>query len=128
MGLAEGTAEDSEILAEDEDKAAIDRAMAGDDTVAGDLLVAHAEVTAPVLDEHVPFLEGTGIGQKIDALARSKPALGMLGIGPALAATGPRRRPLQLKLPQNLAHIRPRPTTGRALPIAKSAGGRQPSA
>ena len=37
MGFRQGAAEDGEILGEDEDLAAADRAPAGDDTVAGDL-------------------------------------------------------------------------------------------
>ena len=45
MRLRQRAAEHGEILGEDEDRAAVDRAPAGDDAVAGDLLaLVHAEV------------------------------------------------------------------------------------
>ncbi len=71
-------AEHGEILAEDEDQPAVDRAVAGDHAVARDLLLVHAEIAAAVLDEHVPFLEGAGIEQQLEALARGQLALGVL--------------------------------------------------
>ena len=80
MGLAQRAAEDGEVLAEDEDQPAVDRAMAGHHPVARDLLLGHAEIRAAMLDEHVPFLEGAGIQQQLDALAGGQPALGMLGL------------------------------------------------
>ncbi len=50
-------AEDGEVLGEDIDEPAVDRARSGDDAVAGDLLLLHPEVGAIVLDEHVIFFE-----------------------------------------------------------------------
>src|SRR5439155_344949 len=81
-------AEDGEILAEHEDEAAVDRAVAGDDAIARHLLLADAEIVAAVLDEHVPFLEGIGVEQDLDALARGQLALVVLRLDPARAAAG----------------------------------------
>src|SRR5262249_54975140 len=100
-------AEDREVLAEDEHQPAIDRAMTGDHAVAGDALLAHAEVVGAVLDEHVPLLEGVGIEQQVDALARRQFALGVLRLDPAHAAPLPRGARLPLALPQDLLHRRP---------------------
>src|SRR3546814_8027046 len=72
VGLRQAAAEDGEVLAEDEDEAAADRAVAGDDAVTRHLLVGHAEVRRAVFDEHVPFLEAAGIEQNVDALARGE--------------------------------------------------------
>ena len=59
---------------------------------------------AAVLDEHVPFLEGIGVEQDFEALARGQLALGVLRLDPARAAAGARRRPLFVQAPQNLLH------------------------
>ncbi len=58
----------------------------------GHALLRHAEIDRAVLDEHVPFFEGIGVEQELDAFARGEAALGVLGLDPALAAAGPRRR------------------------------------
>ena len=87
-------AEHREILAEDEDQPAVDRAIAGDDAVARHLLLVDAEIVAAVLDEHVPFLEGTGVEQHFEPLARGQLALGVLRLDAALAAAGAGRRAL----------------------------------
>ena len=108
MGLAERAAEDREVLAEDEHQPAVDGAMAGDHAVAGDALLAHAEIGRAMLDEHVPLFEGVGIEQELEALARAQLALGVLGLDPALAAALPRGAPLVLELTQDLLHGLPR--------------------
>ena len=84
--LGERAAEDGEILGEDIDDAAVDRAPAGDDAVAGDLGLLHAEIGAAVLDEHVELFEGVLIQQQLDAFARRQLAFRMLGIDAGLAA------------------------------------------
>ena len=84
--LAQGAAEHGEVLGEDEDRAAVDRAPAGDHAVAGDLGLLHAEIGAAVLDEHVEFLERVVIEQQLDALARGELALGVLRRNALLAA------------------------------------------
>ena len=62
--LGEAAAEDREVLGEDAHEPAVDAAEAGDDAVAGDLLVGHAEVEAAVLDELVELLEGALVEQR----------------------------------------------------------------
>ena len=80
----ERAAEHGEVLAEDEDQAAVDGAMAGDHAVAGDVLLVHAEIDAAMLDEHVPFFEGVGIEQQLEALARGQLAFGVLRLDAAV--------------------------------------------
>ena len=81
MGLGERAAEHREILGVDEDRAAIDRAPARDDAIAGDLvLLVHAEIRAAMLHEHVEFLEGAMIEQQIDPLARRQLAALVLSV------------------------------------------------
>src|SRR5262245_21987808 len=104
MRLAQRTAEHSEVLAEDEDEPAIDRAIAGNDTIPWNLLLRHAEIRGPMLDEHVPLLEGAGIEQQIDPLARRQLALAMLRLAPLPAAAGACRDALPFELPQDLLH------------------------
>ena len=84
--FAQGAAEDGEVLGEDENGAAVDRAPAGHHAVAGDLRLLHAEIGAAVLDEHVEFLERAVIEQKVDALARGELALGVLRRNALLSA------------------------------------------
>ena len=48
VGFRERAAEDGEVLGEDVDQAAVDAAIAGDEAVAGDDLLVHAEVAAAV--------------------------------------------------------------------------------
>jgi hypothetical protein len=57
-----------------------------------------------VLDEHVPFLEGTGIEQHLQALARGKLALGVLRLDPAHPAAGAGRLAFLLQSPNNFVH------------------------
>ena len=64
----------------------------------------HAEIVAAVLDEHVPFLEGAGIEQQLQPLARGELALGVLLLDALLAAALARRFALFLQPPQYLAH------------------------
>ena len=90
--FGERAAEHGEVLAENEDQAAVDRAVAGHHAVAGHLLLGHAEIGAAVLDEHVPFLEDALVEQELDALARGELALGVLGID-ALRAAAELARP-----------------------------------
>ena len=46
--------------------------MTRDHAVAGHELFGHAEVTAAMRDELVDFLKGSGVEQKVDALARGE--------------------------------------------------------
>ena len=96
--LGQRAAEHGEVLGEDIDQPAVDRARAGDHAVAGDLLLLHAEVDAVVLDVHVIFFEAALIEQHLEPLARGELALGVLRVDPLLAAAEPRLRSLRLKL------------------------------
>ena len=104
MRLRQRAAEHGEILAEDEHQPAVDGAIAGDDAVAGHLLLLHAEIVAAMLDEHVPFLEGIGVEQDFEPLARGQLALGVLRLDPALAAAGARRRAHFFQAFEDVAH------------------------
>ena len=97
-------AEDGKVLGEDEGRAAVDRAPAGDHAVAGNLSLRHAEFGAAVLDEHVELLERPFVEQHVEPLARRElAALVLLGdaLGPAALA---RLLPPLFQLVQNLAH------------------------
>src|SRR5579883_1823002 len=129
MGLGKRAAEDGEVLAEDEDEPPVDGTPAGDDAVARNGLGLHAEIMTTMLDEHVPLLEGAGIEQKLETLARRQLALVMLCLDPARAASGTRRRALllePLEFPAWSPHPFSRPAWGgRAtggLQIARSPG------
>jgi hypothetical protein len=102
--LGERAAEHGEVLAEHEHHAPVDRAVAGHHAVAGDLLVGHAEVGAAVLDEHVPLLEGAGVEQEVDALARGELPAGVLRLDALRAAAEPRLRPLLFELADDFLH------------------------
>ena len=90
VGLGERAAEHGEVLGEDIDDAAVDRAPAGDDAVAGDLVVlVHAEIDAAMLHEHVEFLERAVVEEKFDAFARGELAALVLGVDALLTAAEP---------------------------------------
>ncbi len=90
MGFRQGAAEDGEVFREDIDEAAIDGALAGDNAVAGDLLLIHAEIGALMLNEHVVFFEAAFIQQHFDTLPRAELAFGVLAFDScsATALTG----------------------------------------
>ena len=69
VAFGEGSAEDGEILREDVDEAAFDAAVAGDEAVAGNDLLIHAEIAAAMGDELVELLEGVLVEEQFDALA-----------------------------------------------------------
>ena len=63
---------------EDEDRAAVDRAVAGDDGVAPGPVLLHLEVVGAVADEGVELLERAGVEQLLDPLAGGQLALRVL--------------------------------------------------
>ena len=80
--LAQRAAEDGEILREDGDLAAVDRAEPGHDAVAVGPLLVHAETIGAVLHEGIEFDEGIGIEQRQHPLARAAlAALALFGVG-----------------------------------------------
>jgi RecA/RadA recombinase len=86
VAFGQRAAEDGEILAEDIDEPAVDRPRSGDDAVAGDHLIRHAEIDAIVLDVHVDLFERSFVEQDLQPFAGGELALGMLRGDPFLAA------------------------------------------
>lgn len=84
--LRKRAAEDGEVLAEDIDEAAVDRAAAGDDTVARHYLVLHSEIGAIMLDIGVEFFERALVEKHVKPFARGQLALGVLRVDALLPA------------------------------------------
>src|SRR5579875_795911 len=93
----QAAAEHGEVLGKDADLAAVDRAVAGDDAVAGDTAAFHPEIEAAMGLELVQFDEGSRVKQKVDALARGHPAVLALLFQALLA-------PAQFGLARQLLH------------------------
>ena len=74
-------------MAKQEHDAAIDRAPAGDDAIAGHFELVHAEIAVAVFDKHVEFLEAAMVEQQFDALAGGELAALVLRIDAGLATT-----------------------------------------
>ena len=91
VGFRQRSAEHGEVLRERKHLATVDQPVTGDDAVAGDDLLGHAEVAAAVRDQLVELFEGAGIEQQIDALARRELAGGVLPFEAFLAAARARR-------------------------------------
>ena len=104
VGFGQRAAEDGEILREHEYQATVDGAIAGDHTVARNMVGVHAEVGAAMLLEHVPFFEAAIVQKQFDALARRELALGVLGIDTLLAATEPGLLALLVQLSNDFLH------------------------
>ncbi len=105
--VRERAAEHGEILGEDENGAAVDRAPAGDHAVAGDFLaLVHAEIGAAMFDEHIELLERSMIEQEFDAFARRELAARMLSLDALVAAAQPRRRAPPFEAFDNMLHFR----------------------
>ena len=121
VGLRERAAEDGEVLREGVGEAAVDAAVAGDDAVAGHDLLGHAEVAAAVGDELVDLLEGAGVEQQLDALARGQLAGVALPAQPLLAAAqlGPA---LKVVSSESDKSIRPWPPAPSPSPSGTSRG------
>ena len=84
--LGQRAAEHREVLAEDEDEPAVDRAVAGHDAVAEESLVVESELARPLRDERVELHERARIEQQVEALARGQLAPGVLPLDADLAA------------------------------------------
>ena len=78
--LAQGAAEDGEVLAEDADPPAVDGAEAGDHAVGVGPVVLQAHAVGPVPGQHVELLEGALVEQVLDPLAGGQLALGVLAL------------------------------------------------
>ena len=78
-------------------------------------MLAHAELGAVMLDEHVELLEGALVEQQFDALARGELALGMLRVDAPLAAARSRLLPPLFQPKKNILHTAPS-ITGQGRP------------
>ena len=87
VGLAQRAAEDPEVVRVDEDRAALHRAPAGDDTVRVRLLGLQAEPGRPVPAQLLDLVERTGVQQKLDPLPGGQLALGVLRRGRLVAGS-----------------------------------------
>ena len=83
--LAEGAAEDGEVLAEDEDLAAVDGAPAGDDAVGVGALLEAGGV-GPVAGQQVELVERARVEQVLDPLPGEQLALRVLALDRPLGA------------------------------------------
>ncbi|BFO14841.1 hypothetical protein SHKM778_12290 [Streptomyces sp. KM77-8] len=86
VDLAEGSAEDREVLGENGDRAAVDGPVAGDDAVAVGTVRVEAEVIGAVPGELVQLDEGALVEQEIDPFTGRQLALGMLLLDGACGA------------------------------------------
>jgi hypothetical protein len=77
--LSQGSADDGKILAEHENFAAVDGAVAGDHTVAG-ITALTSQGAAPARLEYIELLEGSLVQKQIDPLPGAEFALAVLGI------------------------------------------------
>ena len=76
--LTQRSAKHAGVMREDEDVAAVDRAVAGDDAVTWDLFLAHSKGLCPVHRKGIEFGKGSRIDQKLDTLTRRELAFRVL--------------------------------------------------
>ncbi|GJE59385.1 hypothetical protein MPOCJGCO_1476 [Methylobacterium trifolii] len=104
VGLGKRAPEHREVLRKQKYGAAVHRAPAGDDAVAGDLLLLHAEIGGAVLHEHVELLERPVVEEEFDAFARGELATFVLGVHALLTAAEAGLRAPLLELLENVLH------------------------
>ncbi len=85
--LAQRAAEDGEVLGEDVDEPSIDTSVAGNDAIAGILLLLHPEIKTAMRDEFVDLFEGILVEKKRNPLSRAQLAFGFLPVQTLLAPT-----------------------------------------
>ncbi len=86
VDLAEGAAEDGDVLAEHGDRSSVDGPVAGHDAVAVGAIGVQTEVGRTVAGQGVELHEGAGIEQCVDPLPRGHLALGVLFLHGSLGA------------------------------------------
>src|SRR3979411_1306313 len=126
MRLRQRATEHGEVFGKDKRLAAVDGAPAGDDAVAGNLVLLHAEFGRAVLDEHVEFLERALVEQKLDALPRGQLAAGVLRFDALFAPAQPGAGAPFLKRIQDIFHVVLSRQFGWVL-TRHFAGGKRPS-
>src|SRR5262249_49921296 len=87
--------------------AAVDRAPAGDDAIAGDSAVLHAELGRAVLDEHVELLERAPVHEQLETFARGQLAALVLRLDARLTAAGACAHAALFELLEDVLHARP---------------------
>ena len=114
--LRQRTTEDREVLAEDEDRPAVDLAVAGDDAVAEERL---GRGRVAVGDERIEFDERVGVEQQVEPFARRQLAGFVLLRDARLAAAHPGRRAHLVKAIESLRVGRHRCTAPFGLSLRK---------
>ena len=71
-GARKAAAKDGKILRKDADLAAVDSAVTGDDAIAGDLSIGHAEIGVAMGFELIELDERSPVEQKLDPFARGQ--------------------------------------------------------
>ncbi len=99
-------AKHGEIFGKDIDHAAIDRAPASDDAIAGNAVFVCAEIGVAVFDEHVEFFERAGIEQQLDTFTRCQLALGVLRLDARFAPAQTGRGAAFFQLGKLVRHVR----------------------
>src|SRR5262249_57544445 len=112
-GLRKGGWERGKIVGEGEEGAAVDRAPAGDDAIAGNPALVHAELGRAVLHEHVELLERAFVHQELEPLARGELAALVLRFDARLAAAGARAPAAFFELVEDVLHGRASPPSDR---------------
>ena len=104
MRLGQRAPQNREILTEHEHQTAVDHAVASDHAVAGDLVAFHTEVSATVLNKHVPLFESAFVEQNFDALTRGELAFAVLGVDALLPTAQACRNTLFFQLFNDVMH------------------------
>jgi hypothetical protein len=112
MRFRQRAAKNGKILGEDKDRPAAHCSPTGDHAVAGNLILGHAEIRRPVLDEHSEFFERPLVEKTMDSLACRQLATIVLNRDPRLTAAKARLGPALFQLLEDLLHkYRPLPAT-----------------
>jgi hypothetical protein len=78
MRLRKRSAEDREILTEDEDRPAMDASTAGDNSIAERTIFLESKVVRTMSDEHIELFEGAFVKQERQTFSRRELAFGVL--------------------------------------------------
>src|SRR5262249_55585775 len=105
MGLGQRAAEHGEVLGEGKHGAAVHGAPAGDDAVAGNFRLVHAEISGAVLDEHVEFFERAPVHQELEPLPCGQLAALVLGLDARKATADPRAGATAFELFPDVFHV-----------------------
>ena len=102
VGLGERAAENREVLREHVSQAAVDVTPTGDEAIAGNDLLLHAEIAAVMGDQLVQLFERSFVEQQLDAFPRGKLTFLVLPLFARFTATLLRGRVPAAKLVQPL--------------------------